>query len=154
MAAHRKGPAAILAASALCAGMAAVTLAAPPAGAVTAASVPLSVGITVTPGKAAVGDSVTVVATATNNTDAAASGALGIDNPDWANQHITAVSGSRCTPRNVTAIIYCGTNLAPGATASITVTLTTTAAGTDDFRAYARQTGIDNVYAYATLTVS
>lgn len=152
--AENRSSAATLTASALCAGIAAMALTAPTADAAPATNTPLTVGITVTPSSAAVGDEVTIVATATNNTDTAESGALGIENPDWANQHITAVSGSHCTPRNVTATIYCGTDLSPGATATITVTLTTTATGTDSLTAYARQTGVDDIYAYSTLTVS
>ncbi|QIS18032.1 hypothetical protein [Nocardia terpenica] len=116
---------------------------------------PVSVGLTVTPDTAAVGDQVTVVATVANNTPVSVSAALGIENPQYPAQKITAVGGKGCTPRNLQKLIYCGNPaLGPGATASITVTLTPTATGTDDFTAYGRITGTDDVYAHATLTVS
>ncbi|MEG8181771.1 hypothetical protein GZH49_25060 [Nocardia terpenica] len=136
----------------LCAGAALAAWAAPVAA---ADEGPVSVGLTVTPDTAAVGDHVTVVATVTNNTPASVSAALGIENPRYSAQKITAVGGKGCTPRNLQRLIYCGNPaLGPGATANITVTLTPTATGTDDFTAYGRITGIDDVDAHATLTVS
>lgn len=108
-------------------------------------------GLTITPTDTVVGTTVTVVATATNTSDTPANGALGIDN--YADLHTTSVSGHGCAPRNVIRTIYCGlTNLAPGATASITVTVAPDTAGSFDFRSYAR--GTYDTYAYGTLTVS
>jgi hypothetical protein len=124
-------------------------------GAAADTSPPITVGLTVTPATAAVGDQVTVVATLTNNTSTSTSAALGIQNPRYAAQRITAVGGHGCAPRNLQKLIYCGNPaLGPGATANITVTLTPTATGTDDFTAYGRITNVNDVYAYATLTVS
>ncbi|MBF6065143.1 hypothetical protein IU500_28065 [Nocardia terpenica] len=139
-------------AATLCAGAALAAWAAPVAAADPG---PVSVGLTVTPDTAAVGDRVTVVATVTNNTSAAVSAALGIENPRYSAQKITAVGGKGCTPRNLQKLIDCGNPaLGPGFTASITVTLKPTATGVDDFTAYGRITGTNDVYAHATLTVS
>lgn len=108
-------------------------------------------GLTITPSVTTVGTTVTVVATATNTSDTPATGAMGIDN--YSSLHTTSVSGVHCSPRNVVRTIYCGlTNLAPGATASITVTVTTSTAGTFNFRSYAR--GTDDTFANGTLTAS
>lgn len=135
----------------LCVGAALLASAAP----VAADTNPVTVGLTVAPATAAVGDQVTVVATVTNNTSTSVSAALGIENPQYAGQKITAVGGTGCTPRNLQKLIYCGNPaLGPGATATITVTLTPTATGTDDFGAYGRITNTNDVYADATLTVS
>lgn len=117
-----------------------------------AAAAPITVNLTVSPATTTVGGQVTLTATLTNNTASTTSGALGIENPDYSNQHITAVSAG-C--RNVIATIYCGNpQLAPGATMTLTVTLTATASGTDDFTVYGRITNVNDVYAYGTLTVS
>lgn len=123
---------------------------------VTAAAGPIAAGITISPAATVVGGQVTVVATATNTGSSPASVSLGIDNPQYASERITGVKGYRCTPRNLQRLIYCGTGpLDPGATASITVSLTATAAGTDNFRVYARTTyTTDDTFAYGTLTVS
>ena len=138
--------------TALCAAGALTAWAAP---SIAADTNPLTVGLSVTPGTAAVGDQVTVVATVTNNTSASTSAALGIENPEYAAQKITAVGGKGCTPRNLQKLIYCGNPaLAAGATASIIVTLKPIRTGTDDFTAYGRITNSNDVNAYATLTVS
>lgn len=130
---------------------AASLLAATAAHAASPADQVVQAGLTITPSTTAVGSTVTVVATATNTSDSPANGALGIDN--YADLHTASVSGSHCSPRNVTRTIYCGlTNLAPGATASITVTIVPASAGSFDFRSYAR--GTTDTYAYGTLTVS
>lgn len=130
--------------------VAAVPTAAPAAG--RADTAPITVNLTVSPATTTVGGQVKLTATLTNNTSSTTSGAIGIENPDYANQHITAVSAG-C--RNVIATIYCGNpQLAPGATMTLTVTLTATAPGTDDFTAYGRITNVNDVYAYGTLTVS
>ncbi|HEV3359542.1 MAG TPA: hypothetical protein VG247_22270 [Pseudonocardiaceae bacterium] len=141
-----------LAAAGLCVAAASAVWAAPGAAADTN---PITVGLTVTPNTAAVGAQVEVVATLTNNTSATTSAALGIENPQYGNEKITAVGGAGCQRRNLIKLIYCGNSqLAAGATASITVTLTPIAAGTDNFTAYGRITNVSDVYAYATLTVS
>ena len=47
---------------------------------------------------------------------------MGIENPQYSSERITAVSGHACAPRNLQKLIYCGnTQLAPGATMSITL---------------------------------
>jgi hypothetical protein len=124
-------------------------------GTVAADAAPVTPAVTVTPGSAVVGGQVTVVATATNNTSTTVSAALGIENPQYASERITGVSGHACAPRNLQKLIYCGnTQLAPGATMRIVLSLTATAAGTDHFTVYARITGTSDTYAYGTLTVS
>jgi len=117
---------------------------------------PVTGSLTITPTTIVVGGQVKVVATATNNTSSAVAASLGIKNPQYAAERITAVSGHACTPRNLQVLIYCGNNLLPpGATMSITLTLTAIAAGADDFTSYARVTYTTNdVYSYGTLTVS
>jgi hypothetical protein len=108
-------------------------------------------GLAITPSVTVVGNTVTVVATATNTSDTPANGALGIDN--YSSLHTSSVSGVHCSPRNVVRTIYCGlTALPPGATASITVTIVPAAAGSFDFRSYAH--GTQDTFAYGTLTVS
>jgi hypothetical protein len=61
-----------------------------------------------------------------------------------------------CTPRNLTVLIYCGVqNLAPGATATLTFTVTPGVSGSFNYDSYARITGIsDDTTANATLTVN
>jgi hypothetical protein len=141
-----------LTAASLCVGAALTALAVPGAAADTS---PVTVGLTVTPATAAIGDQVTVVVTATNNTSTSTSAALGIENPQYSAQRITGLAGKGCPPRNLQKLIYCGNPaLGPGASASITVTLTPTASGTDNFTAYGRITNTNDVHAYATLTVS
>lgn len=117
---------------------------------------PVTGSLTITPATTVVGGRVTVIATATNNTSSTVAASLGIKNPQYAAERITAVSGHACAPRNLQLLIYCGNNLlAPGATMSITVTLTAIAAGIDNFTSYARVTYTTNdVYSYGTLTVS
>lgn len=113
---------------------------------------PITVNLTVDPPTTTVGGQVTLTATLTNNTSSVTSGALGIQNPGWANQHITSVSAG-C--RNVIKTIYCGNpQLQPGAAMTLKVTFATTATGTDDFTAYGRITNVNDEYAYGTLTVS
>lgn len=117
---------------------------------------PVTGSLTITPSTTVVGGQAVVVATATNNTSSTLAASLGIENPQYAAEHITAVSGHACTPRNLQRLIYCGNNLlAPGATMTITVTLTAIAAGTDNFTSYARVTyTTGDVFSYGTLTVS
>ena len=126
-------------------------------GASAAVAGPIQAGLTMTPSTATVGSTVVIVATATNNSSAAASASLGLDNLNYANERFTAVAGSPgCTPRNLHHLIYCGIpNLAPGATASITLTIQPQAVGTYSLRSYARNTyAADDTFAYGTLTVS
>ena len=113
---------------------------------------PIAVNLKVDPGSTTVGGQVTLTATLTNNTSSTTSGALGIENPDYGNQHITSVSAG-C--RNVIRTIYCGNpQLAAGASMTLKVTFTATAAGTDNFTTYGRITNVNDEYAYGTLTVS
>lgn len=120
-----------------------------------AGTAPVTVTFAISPHTASVGDTVTVTGTATNNTSSTVSGSLGIQNPDYANEHITAVSGHACAPRNVTKTIYCGnTQIAPRETLTITLTFRVTAAGTDKFTIYSAMTGTSAYYAYGTLTAS
>jgi hypothetical protein len=95
-------------------------------------------------------------ATATNTGSAPVAASLGLDDYQYADQVFTDVRGTPgCTPRNLHRLIYRGVqSLAPGATAGITLTLTASAPGTDNFRTYARITfGTDNTYVYGTLTI-
>jgi hypothetical protein len=116
---------------------------------------PVTAGVTVTPSSTEVGGQVAVVATATNNTSSTVAGSLGIQNPQYASERITRVSGHACTPRNLLRLIYCGNpQLAPGASMTITLSLRATAAGTDHFTIYAFITGASDVYAYGALSVS
>jgi hypothetical protein len=149
MAITRKSFAALAAVAAL---GAAVSVAAP--GAASATTSPDSVGLTITPTTTVVGDQVTVVATLTNNTSTTVSGALGIENPQYASEKITGVTGHACATRNLEKLIYCGPSLSPGATASIVVTLVPTTTGTDNFTAYGRITNTNDTLAHGTLTVS
>jgi hypothetical protein len=117
-----------------------------------AASLPVLAGLTVTL-DTTTGVGVQVVGTATNTTGSTVTAAMGIDLSGALVS--TAVSGSRCTPRHLTTLIYCAVSLPPNASASITFTATAHSAGTNDFRSYARiQYATDNSFAYATLTVS
>ena len=98
----------------------------------------------------------TVVVTATNTSSAPVPASLGLENPDYANQVFTGLRGTAgCTPRNLHRLIYCGIqSLAPGATASITLTLSASAPGTDQLTTYARITyTTDDTFAYGTLTI-
>lgn len=133
-----------------------VTAQAATSGVAAAGVAPVTGGLTITPSTTVVGGQVVVVATATNNTSSTVAASLGIENPQYAAEHITAVSGHACTPRNLQRLIYCGNNLlAPGASMTITVTLTAIASGTDNFTSYARVTYTTNdVFSYGTLTVS
>lgn len=126
-----------------------------PLGAIEPDAAPVTAGVTVAPRSTEVGGQVTVVATATNNTSSTVAGSLGIQNPQYASERITRVSGHACTPRNLLRLIYCGNpQLAPGASMTITLSLRATATGTDHFTIYAGITGINYVYAYGTLSVS
>jgi hypothetical protein len=116
----------------------------------------VSAGLTITPSVTVTGGQVIVVATATNTGSAPVAASLGLDDYQYADQVFTGVRGTPgCTPRNLHRLIYCGIqSLAPGATAGITLTLTASATGTDNFRTYARITyTTDDTYAYGTLTI-
>jgi hypothetical protein len=129
---------------------------APASAATSGTAGPVLAGLTITPPVTAVGGQVVVVATATNTSSAPVAASLGLDDYQYANQVFTGVRGtSGCTPRNLHRLIYCGIqSLAPGATASITLTVTASAPGTDNFRTYARITyTTDDTYADGTLTI-
>ena len=111
-------------------------------------------GLTITPTSTTAGSTVQIVATATNFTGSTIGlVSMGIDVP--APLHANAVSGSQCHPRNTGRLVYCGVaNLAPHATATITISIPVAAAGSYAFRSYARQTYTTNdTFAYGTLTV-
>lgn len=135
--------------------VAVAALAFAPPGAIEQVAAPVTAGVTVTPASTRVGGQVTVVATATNNTSSTVAGSLGIQNPQYASERITRVSGHACAPRNLLRLIYCGNpQLAPGASMTITLLLRATATGTDNFTIYAGITGTNDAYAYGTLSVS
>lgn len=118
-----------------------------------AASVPVLAGLSVTPSATTVGTGVQVVGTATNTTALTVMAAMGVDLSGALAS--TNVSGSRCTPRHLSTLIYCGVSLPPNASASITFTATAHSAGTFNFRSYARVQGsAENSFAYGVLTVS
>ena len=121
--------------------------------AASAASLPVLAGLTITPSTTTVGVGVRVVGTATNTTTSTVQAAMGVDLSGALKS--TEVSGSRCTPRHLGTLIYCGVTLPPNTTATIAFTATPVSAGSYDFRTYARiQYSPDNSFAYATLTVS
>lgn len=130
--------------------------AAPAGGPATASAAgPVQAGLTLTPSVTTVGSTVVVVGSATNTTGSAVRASLGIDN--LASLRLSGVSGTGgCSPRNLTHLVYCGIqNLAPGATATIRLTLVPPAAGGFDFRCYARVTyTTGDTFAYGTLVVS
>ena len=137
-------------------GTAFLALAGPTAASASAAAGPVVAGLTITPTVTVVGGQVTVVATATNTSSAPVRASLGLENPNYANQAGTGLRGTAgCTPRNLHRLIYCGIqSLAPGATASITLTLSASAPGTDQLTTYARITyTTDDTFAYGTLTI-
>lgn len=114
---------------------------------------PVAAGLSITPSVTTVGGTVTVVATATNTTNAPVGASLGIENPSL----VPIVGLTRtCMTRNLTRLVYCGIqSLAPGATVNITLTLSPKTAGTFNFTVYARVTYTSNdTYAYGTLTAS
>jgi hypothetical protein len=118
-----------------------------------AAPLPILAGLTVTPSATTVGTGVQVVGTATNTTSSTVMAAMGVDLSGALAS--TNVSGSRCTPRHLGTLIYCGVSLPPNSSASITFTATAHSAGTFDFRSYARVQGsADNSFAYGSLLVS
>ncbi|MBO0803816.1 MAG: hypothetical protein J2P25_12180 [Nocardiopsaceae bacterium] len=116
---------------------------------------PVSDSITIKPAKTvAVGDSVTITASATNTTSSTISGSLGLKVPDPSLLHDTRVTGGA---RNVGGkLIYKGdTQWAPGQTITLSLTATTLAAGTEKLSVYSDGTGsTSSVYAYGTLTIS
>ena len=103
-----------------------------------AVSTPVVAGLTITPSTVAVGAGAGLVATATNTTDAPVAVSLGVNLPSGVT--VSGVSGTAgCTPRRLTTLIYCGaTGVGPGASATITFTVTPTAAGSYAFQSYAR----------------
>ena len=119
----------------------------------TAATGPITAGLTITPSSTTVGTGVTVTGSAKNTTSTTQMVSMGVDIP--ANITSTNVKGSNCTPRHLTKLIYCGFGLPAGATATITFTATPKVSGTFNFRSYARITyTTDDTFAYATVTAS
>jgi len=120
----------------------------------TAASGPVLAGLSITPSTTTVGNTVQVVGTATNTTQSTIGYvSMGVHSPLRA---LNATGTGGCHPRNLSRIIYCGvSNLAPGATATLTFTATPTGSGTFNYDSYARIAHTnDDTFAYATLTVS
>jgi hypothetical protein len=124
-----------------------------------AATGPVQAGLTLTPSSAAVSQVVTGTATATNTSNAAISQvAMGIDIPSGLAYTglVRPVNGS-CRATFVTnhRLVYCNvSNLAPGQTATLKVTVSAPATGSYAFRVYARQLyTTTDTFAYATLTV-
>jgi len=117
---------------------------------------PVTGTLTITPSTTVVGGEVTVVATLTNNTSSVAAASLGIQDPQYIDQQFTGLSGTGgCHPRHLHVLMYCGNNLlAPGASMTITLTLTAIATGTDNFSSYARLTNLGGVTSTGTLTIS
>jgi hypothetical protein len=119
-----------------------------------AATGPVLAGLSITPSTTTVGNTVKVTGTATNTTGSTiALVSMGVHSPMRA---LNATGTGGCTPRNLSKIIYCGvSNLAPGATATLTFTATPVAAGTFNYDSYARIAYTsDDTFAFATLTVS
>ena len=102
-----------------------------------AATPPVVSGIAITPASIALGDSAQVTATATNTTSGTLDVSMGIDIPPNAHpRHATGTNG--CTPRLLGSIAYCGVTLAPGASATLTITSTPSATGSYVFTSYGR----------------
>jgi len=119
----------------------------------TAATGPITAGLTITPSSTTVGTGVTVTGSAKNTLTTIQMVSMGVDIPG--NVTSTGVKGSNCTPRHLTKLIYCSFGLQPGATATIIFTATPQVSGTFNFRSYARFTyTTDDTFAYATLTAS
>ena len=119
-----------------------------------AATVPVVSGVAVAPASIALGGSAHVTASATNTTSGTLDVALGIDIP--ANAHPLHATGTNgCTPRLLARITYCGVRLAPGGSATLTITTTPSAAGSYVFTSYGRiaYTGTNDTDT-VTLTVS
>ena len=125
-----------------------------------AAGGPVLAGLTLTPSSASVSQSVTGTATATNTTGATiAQVSMGIDIPaGFAYTALVRPAHSACRATFVTnhLLVYCGvSNLAPGQTATLKVTVSARAKGVYEFDSYARQTyTTTDTFAYATLAVS
>jgi hypothetical protein len=119
-----------------------------------AATPPVVSRIAIAPASIALGGSAQVTATATNTTSGTLNVSMGIDIPAYAHPlHATGTNG--CTPRLLGTITYCGVSLAPGASATLTITSTPSATGTLGFTSYGRiaYTGTNDT-ATAALTVS
>jgi hypothetical protein len=121
----------------------------------TASAPPVLAGLTITPSTVAVGSGAQLVATATNTTGTTLDASMGVNVPaTFTVSHVSGTGG--CHPRNLTRLVYCGVQgLTPGATATITFTVTPTTVGTFTFQSYARvMYSSQNSLATATLTVS
>ena len=119
-----------------------------------AATPPVVSRIAVAPASIALGGSAQVTARATNTTSGTLDVSMGIDIP--ANAHPLHATGTNgCTPRLLTRITYCGVRLAPGGSATLTITSTPSATGGYVFTSYGRiaYTGANDTNT-VTLTVS
>ena len=124
-----------------------------------AATGPVQAGLSLTPSTATVSQVVTGTATATNTSNATIGQvAMGIDIPAGLAYTglVRPVNGS-CRATFVTnhRLVYSNvSNLAPGQTATLKVTVSAPATGSYNFRVYARQLyTTTDTFAYATLMV-
>ena len=124
-----------------------------------AAAGPVKAGLTLTPSTASVSQSVIGTVTATNTSNATIGQvSMGVDIP--AGLAYTALvrplhGSCRATFVVNHRLVYCNvTNLTPGQTATLQVTVSAPAKGTYNFDSYARQTyTTTDTFAYATLKV-
>lgn len=120
-----------------------------------AAAAPVSDHVSLSAATAKVGQTVTLTATATNNTAQALSVALGVKMPGVT---VTSVRQTNCgasTPRNIGWLIYCGSTVASGDKAVIIITLKADGPGTYSFSSYARELySSSNDWGSVTLTVN
>ena len=125
-----------------------------------AAAGPVKAGLTLTPSTATVGQPVTGTVTATNTSNATIGQvSMGVDIPaGFAYTALVRPAHATCRATFVInhRLVYCSvSNLAPGQTATLQVTVSAPAAGTYNFDSYARQTyTTTDTFAYATLKVT
>lgn len=122
-----------------------------------AASAPVSDQVSLSAVTAKVGETVTLTATATNNSAQELSVALGVKMPGVT---VTSVRQTNCgafAPRNTGWLIYCGatSSVAPGDKAVLIITLQADGPGTYSFSSYARElNSSSDDWGSATLTVN
>lgn len=125
-----------------------------------AAAGPVKAGLTLTPSTATVSQSVTGTVTATNTSSATIGQvSMGVDIPaGFAYTALVRPLHGSCRATFVVnhRLVYCNvSNLAPGQTATLQVTVSAPTAGTYSFSSYARQTyTTTDTFAYATLKVT
>lgn len=125
-----------------------------------AATGPVLAGLTLAPSTASVNQSVIGTVTATNTSNTTISQvSMGVDIPaGFAYTALVRPLHGSCRATFVVnhRLVYCNvTNLTPGQTATMQVTVSAPKAGSYDFRSYARQTyTTTDTFAYATLKVT